>query len=1054
MKKNVLQPSLLIATIIFTAALFLSNTEQAGSYKPRKSSKIKIYSFAEEAMKHRMSLISDLNGDFDINRYMQLRDQALLMDEGSRVVNLSWIEEGPDNVGGRVRAIAIYKNNPNIVFVGSVSGGLFKSTDGGNTWQTLNAFNQNLAVSSICITGNGRVYVSTGLISATSSTIYTQGIFRESFVGDGIFYSDDLGDTWQELTVTQLASNPPITKLEADPINPDKIWISGQGANIKLSTYDPVNGWNTLNFQSNNTICDFKISKDGQVIICGAGIASSVTTYVSTDGGQNFTNVSGTVAQNKIPSAGHYRGVFAISHEKNSNGFWNLYAVFGRTNNISFNGAYVSEDHGNTWYQIAPGGSAAFNPTGSQADYDIICHVAKGNPGRLFVAGLDVYEWNRASGAIPTGQWQQISQWFLPEFLPGYVHADQHEMRYDDNGNFYIGSDGGISRRFPAFGNIFNTSNKGLNCTQFYSIACNAWGDVIGGAQDNGTQINNHQMASYQSFFEGIGGDGFDCDMSNISRELMFGSLYFGDAQRSINGGSSFSSFFDTLTPNSSFYTRLKYWETTNDPNSLDSVLFINSIKQQLIGTGNGVKKKFTGNINQYLGPNKQIIPGTVEIILGITPALTDNGMGQFTGALIDNDSANFINYTNGQFEFHLTTAPANNLPVKANHYIRYNPGAVIDYASQSFNGYPLTHTVTSVINANDTIKLVDPVQTWFALSLTGTTTPAPVINRPGIWMTRYAARPNATAKWFRVPDHPGTGTLPGGANAFAYSKDGNYLFIAYTGKLVRVSGLNTVYAPNYDLTNLQVDDIFFSPGGSIEGVCIDFNNPDRVIVTLAQTGTGAKIYRTTQATSAAHITSGIGTFSSMQGNLPQMPTYDAIINVYDQNVVVVGTEFGVYATDNAWAPSPSWTYQGSGNSPGRVPVTTVKQQQWTDPYVVNKGAIYIGTYGRGVFRSDTYLSTNTNSPQAISTAVNNLLVYPNPMNDVGTLVLDLVENANVQVRIIDLRGRLVQNMNLGQMQQGRQQIALNVNDLSTGTYIINVLIGKEMKNTRLVVNK
>ncbi len=1054
MKRNLLKSGSLILTAAVVAAFFMSNTAHEGLYKPRKSSKVKIYSFAEEAYKHRMALISDFNGDFDINRYMYLRDQALMMGEAERAVSLSWIEEGPDNVGGRVRAIAIYKNNPNIIFVGSVSGGLFKSTDGGNTWQTVNSFSQNLSVSSVCITGNGRVYVGTGFIAASNNTIYNSSIFREPFVGDGIFYSDDLGDTWQELNVSQLTSNPPITKLEADPVNPDKIWISGQGTNIKLSTYDPVNGWNTLNFQTNNTICDFKISKDGQVIICGAGLGGSVTTYVSTDGGQNFTSVAGTVAQNKIPTTGHYRGVYAISHEKNSNGYWNLYAVFGRTNNISFNGAYVSEDRLTRWVRERIRTTAAFNPTGSQADYDIICHVAKGNPGKLFVAGLDIYEWNRTAGSIPTGQWQQLTQWFLPEFLPGYVHADQHEMRYDDNGTFFVGSDGGISRRFPAIGNIFNTSNRGLNCTQFYCMATNAWGDVMGGAQDNGTQINNHQMATYQSFFEGNGGDGFDCEMSNISRDLMFGSLYFGDALRSTNGGTSFSSFFDTLTPNSSFYTRLKYWETTNDPNSLDSILFINSVKQQLLENGNGVKKKFTGYINQYLGPNIQIIPNTVQILLGTSTALTDNGSGQFTGALLNTDSANFINYSTGQFEFHLTTAPANNLPIKANHFVRYNPGATINYASQSFNGYPLTHTVSAIINANDTIKLVDPVQTWFTLSLTGTTTPAPVINRPGIWMTRYAARPNATPKWFRVPDNAGTGTLPGGANAFAFSQDGNYLFIAYSSKLVRVSGLNTVYAPNYDLTNVQSDDIFFSPGGSIEGVCVDFNNPDRVIVTLAQTGTGAKIYRTTQATTAAHITSGTGTFTSMQGNLPQIPTYDAIINVYDHNVVVVGTEFGVYATDNAFSGIPSWTYQGTGNSPGRVPVTCVRQQQWTQPYVTNKGAIYIGTYGRGIFRSDTYLSNNNNHNQPVTTAVNNLLVYPNPMNNTGTLALELTEKANVQVRIIDLRGRIVQTMSLGELQQGKQLITLNVNDLSTGTYIINAQIGNDNKSTRLVVSR
>ena len=76
--------------------------------------------------------------------------------------NWEWL--GPGNIGGRIRAIAINPSNPEIIFIGSVGGGLWKSINGGDSWSVVNDFLPNLAITSIVYdpTDTDIMYASTG----------------------------------------------------------------------------------------------------------------------------------------------------------------------------------------------------------------------------------------------------------------------------------------------------------------------------------------------------------------------------------------------------------------------------------------------------------------------------------------------------------------------------------------------------------------------------------------------------------------------------------------------------------------------------------------------------------------------------------------------------------------------------------------------------------------------------------------------------------------------------------------------------------------------------
>ena len=212
-------------------------------------------------------------------RAKRQRDAMLAAPEAAGGNDPQWRWLGPGNVGGRVRGILIHPANPNILWCGAATGGVWKSTDAGASWQPLNDFLANLNIGCMAMdpANPDRLYVGTGegFFEDTAGASNTSAL-----QGAGIFVSDDGGVHWSQMASTNTPDWVFVNRIAIDPNNPQHM-LAATGTGIWWTN----NGGGNWNRRTSGRTLDVDFHPtDGNLAVAGR---NGVAQY-STDGGVNW----------------------------------------------------------------------------------------------------------------------------------------------------------------------------------------------------------------------------------------------------------------------------------------------------------------------------------------------------------------------------------------------------------------------------------------------------------------------------------------------------------------------------------------------------------------------------------------------------------------------------------------------------------------------------------------------------------------------------------------------------------------------------------------------
>ncbi len=444
----------------------------------------------------------------------------------SNFKNLTIRNVGPANMSGRITAIDAVNENPNIIYLGAASGGVWKSENGGSAWKPVfdEQPTQNIGAVAIQQDNPSVIWVGTG-----------EGNPRNSMnLGMGIFKSMDGGLTWSHLG---LETTKTIHRIIIHPNNPDIVYVGAMGdpfnPNENRGLYKTVDGgqtWDKILYTNTQSgIADLVIDPTNPNKLIAAVYEHRRTPYSFTsggtgsglfmthDGGKNWKRYT---AKDGLPSGELGRIGLAIAPS-------NPNRIYAKVEAIQ-NALYRSDNGGISWYKIND------NPkfTNNRPFYFQELAVDSKDPNRLYNIYQPLtlsYDGGKTFDPVP----------MIPADETKGVHADFHAfwMNPHDPKHFIIGGDGGIGITRD-HGNSWYFPES-IPVAQFYQI--NADNDqpynVYGGMQDNGnwsgpayTWKRGGIRTLYWQYL--VGGDGFYIEPDLDNSRFGYGTSQNGDLYR------------------------------------------------------------------------------------------------------------------------------------------------------------------------------------------------------------------------------------------------------------------------------------------------------------------------------------------------------------------------------------------------------------------------------------------------------------------------------------------------------------------------------------------
>lgn len=491
--------------------------------------------------------MNEKTGTLDPQWMMDAVNQANDMQAISKRLNknIVWEGLGPDNVGGRIRAFMISTKDKNVWFAGGVSGGLFRSNTYGQSWAPVNDMQENLNVTCIAQLPNGKIFYGTGEGGFTNLSGTRNG--SPAFIGNGVYESKDQAGTDFSLIATAKDSRfHQCNGMAASP-SQDILYVATESGLFEFNY--TAGSTPVITRLAGGAVREVKVDKNGTIWAS----SSSGSVYKKT--------ASGTLSTVNTGYSSGGRTAIGISPDDE-----NVVYTMGAGANGKLVALYRTKDGGSKWEILMTGNSVTdiFGPN-SQGWYDNVCSVVPGsNSKKVILGGVDLATWDEVNG------YRQIGSTFGAPWNQQYVHADKHLIEWNMDtkpATCIVGCDGGLFASKDL--SIWTSINRGFTTLQLYNVAANYLGHVVGGAQDNGTQLINYSGNSVngklsQTALSIYGGDGFDVEFSKFNPKVVFASTYYGRVVRSSNQGQSMGTFWDERqagTVQSDFNTTFSLWE-------------------------------------------------------------------------------------------------------------------------------------------------------------------------------------------------------------------------------------------------------------------------------------------------------------------------------------------------------------------------------------------------------------------------------------------------------------------------------------------------------------
>ena len=430
---------------------------------------------------------------------------------------------------GRVNSIAVSPGNSQVVLLGTSTGGIWRSTDGGARFIPVSDDQADLEVGYLAFSKSNPSIAYAGM-----------GDTKLGYLGSGVLKSTDEGASWIRVSNNTLPAPGSISRLEVDPTNSNRVYAA-------------------------------------QYSVASGGKPKSGGLYVSTNGGVNWSKVLGGAARDVILDPSNPRNIYAglsriddtdpafgFYHSTDGGGTWAT--VFTAQYDLSrrreikvamspadpqrisvyyggFIGANaeahlrVSTDGGATWSD-----HFLWTVDLGQIGYNSYLFADPRDALTLYLGSRDIFKSTDGGDTWTNMTWNFYDSGQGFTYAPGgsKTHTDQHALAFSpaDPNELYAGNDGGVSKTTD-HGATFHSLNAALTLSQFIGISLHPTNPAIsyGGTQDNGSQ---QRLGDSESWREVVSGDGGHTVINPLDPSMVFMTYVRGEMYRLTGNAQTF----------------------------------------------------------------------------------------------------------------------------------------------------------------------------------------------------------------------------------------------------------------------------------------------------------------------------------------------------------------------------------------------------------------------------------------------------------------------------------------------------------------------------------